>query len=205
MDEIGRSLVVLLPDADGVVGEVVVESLVDSVVLTQAFEATMVSTAEAAPTEPVILEMDNRLMSELFIEEAEDDVEIIEEDQEYEDNTFLDQNELDDDMFDKVECFVLETLPKKEAQSSYSRHVSWIDKKTFNLLKEISYDKRGVLEKDKRFEYELIKSFFILKRVLVNNTIKQHSTEIIFTDIQVDMGTKSDLFHEKNLKRLPND
>jgi len=110
---------------------------------------------------------------------------------------------LDDDMFDKVECFVLETLPKKEAQSSYSRHVSWIDKKTFNLLKEISYDKRGVLEKDKRFEYELIKSFFILKRVLVNNTIKQHSTEIIFTDIQVDMGTKSDLFHEKNLRRLP--
>ena len=63
--------------------------------------------------------------------------------------------------------------------------------------------KRGVLEKDKRFEYELIKSFFILKRVLVNNTIKQHSTEIIFTDIQVDMGTKSDLFHEKNLRRLP--
>ena len=62
---------------------------------------------------------------------------------------------------------------------------------------------RGVLEKDKRFEYELIKSFFILKRVLVNNTIKQHSTEIIFTDIQVDMGTESDLFHEKNLRRLP--
>ena len=101
VDEIGRSLVVLLPDADGVVGEVVVESLVDSVVLTQAFEATMVSTAETAPTEPVILELDNRLMSELFIEEAEEDAEIIEEDQEYEDNTFLDQNELDEDVFEE--------------------------------------------------------------------------------------------------------
>ena len=103
VDEIGRSLVVLLPDADGVVGEVVVESLVDSVVLTQAFEATMVSTAETAPTEPVILELDNRLMSELFIEEAEEDTEIIEEDQEYEDNTFLDQNELDEDVFEEEE------------------------------------------------------------------------------------------------------
>ena len=60
-----------------------------------------------------------------------------------------------------------------------------------------------MLEKDKRFEYELIESFFILKRVFVNNTIKQHSTEIIFTDILVDMGIKSDLFHEKNLRRLP--
>lgn len=101
VDEIGRSLVVLLPDADGVVGEVVVESLVDSVTLNEAFQATMVSTAEAAPTEPVVLDVDNRLMSELFIEEVEEDVEIIEEDQEYEDNTFLDQSELDEDVFDE--------------------------------------------------------------------------------------------------------
>lgn len=103
VDEVGRSLVVLLPDADGVVGEVVVESLVDSVTLNEAFQATMVSSAESSPTEPVILEIDNRLMSELFIEEAEEDVEIIEEDQEYEDNTFLDQNELDDDVFNEEE------------------------------------------------------------------------------------------------------
>ena len=94
VDEIGRSLVVLLPDADGVVGEVVVESLVDSVVLTQAFEATMVSTAET--------ELPENLMSELLVEEAEEEAEIV-EDQEYEDNTFLDQNELDDDVFSEEE------------------------------------------------------------------------------------------------------
>ena len=102
VDEIGRSLVVLLPDADGVVGEVVVESLVDSVVLTQAFEATMVSMAEAPPTEPVILDMNENLMSELLVEEAKEEVEVV-EDQEYEDNTFLDQNELDDDVFNEEE------------------------------------------------------------------------------------------------------
>ncbi len=102
VDEIGRSLVVLLPDADGVVGEVVVESLVDSVVLTQAFEATMVSMAEAPPSEPVILEMNDNLMSELLVEEAEEDVELLEE-QEYEDNTFLDANELDEDVFEDEE------------------------------------------------------------------------------------------------------
>ena len=100
VDEIGRSLVVLLPDADGVVGEVVVESLVDSVTLNEAFQATMVSTAETSPSEPVILEMNDRLMSELFIEEAEEEIEIIEE-QEYEDNTFLDQSELDEDVFEE--------------------------------------------------------------------------------------------------------
>jgi hypothetical protein len=100
VDEIGRSLVVLLPDADGVVGEVVVESLVDSVVLNEAFQATMVSTAETSPSEPVILEMNDRLMSELFIEEVEEEVEILEE-QEYEDNTLLDHNHLDEDIFEE--------------------------------------------------------------------------------------------------------
>ena len=78
-----------------------------------------------------------------------------------------------------------------------------IDKKTLNLLKENSFDNRGELQKEKRFEYELIKSFYVLKRVLVNNIIKQHSTEITFTDIKVDVGMKNDLFHEKNLKRIP--
>ena len=68
---------------------------------------------------------------------------------------------------------------------------------------ENSFDNRGKLQKEKRFEYELIKSFYVLKRVLVNNIIKQHSTEITFTDIEVNVGMKNDLFHEKNLKRIP--
>ena len=110
---------------------------------------------------------------------------------------------LNDDVIDNVECYILEAVPKKEAQSSYSRHISWIDKKTLNLLKENSFDNRGELQKEKRFEYELIKSFYVLKRVIVNNIIKQHSTEITFTDIKVDAGLKNDLFHEKNLKRIP--
>jgi len=66
-DEVGRSLVFLLPDADGVVGEVVVESLVDSVTLNEAFQATMVSSVESSPTAPILTAIDNRLMSDLCI------------------------------------------------------------------------------------------------------------------------------------------
>ena len=110
---------------------------------------------------------------------------------------------LDDEMVNKVDCFVLETQPKKEAKSSYSKHVSWIDKKTLNLLQENSYDKRGELEKEKVFEYQSMKSYYILKRVFVNNLLEQHSTEVIITDIVTDKGIEDDLFHEKNLKRLP--
>lgn len=129
VDEIGRSLVVLLPDADGVVGEVVVESLVDSVVLTQAFEATMVSMAEAPPTEPVILDMNENLMSELLVEEAEEDAEVV-EDQEYEDNTFLDQNELDADLFnEEVEDEEVEEEIGDEDRKELDKLLKELDKK----------------------------------------------------------------------------
>ena len=102
VDEIGRSLVVLLPDADGVVGEVVVESLADSVILNEAFEATVVSTAETAPTEPIVLDVNENIMSELLVEDSNTDAKIL-ENQEYEDNTFLDQNELDRDLLEDVD------------------------------------------------------------------------------------------------------
>ena len=50
---------------------------------------------------------------------------------------------LNDDVIDNVECYILESVPKKEAQSSYSKHISWIDKNTLNLLKENSFDNMG--------------------------------------------------------------
>ena len=99
VDEIGRSMVVLLPDDKGVVGEVIVESLAGSVILNEAFEATVVTTAEMSPSEPVILEMNNEILSELLVEEVEEDVDTL-EDQEYEDTNLLDQTDLDDDLLD---------------------------------------------------------------------------------------------------------
>ena len=73
------------------------------------------------------------------------------------------------------------------------------------LLKERSYDKRGELEKEKEFEYEKRGEYHLIKRVFVKDTYTNHTTEVLFTDIQVDSGIKDALFHEKNLKRLPKD
>ena len=163
VDEIGRSLVVLLPDADGVVGEVVVESLVDSVVLTQAFEATMVSMAAAPPTEPVILDMNENLMSELLVEEVEEDAEVV-EDQEYEDNTFLDQNELDDDVFNE-----------EEEDEEVEEEISDEDRKELDkLLKEL--DKK---EKEKAQTFTIKGTAIGLDPVTKINTVVKDN-QVIF-------------------------
>jgi hypothetical protein len=56
VDEIGRSLVILLPNEDGTSsGEITVETAAGIEILNQPFQATMVSVSEAPPTRPVTL------------------------------------------------------------------------------------------------------------------------------------------------------
>ena len=56
IDEIGRSLVILLPDANGnSSGEISVTTWAGTEILNRPFQATMVSTFESKPTKPVVL------------------------------------------------------------------------------------------------------------------------------------------------------
>jgi len=116
-----------------------------------------------------------------------------------------DYNRLEDRSLVDTECFVLETIPKKESKSSYSKHVSFMDKNTLNIVKEFSYDRNGDLKKEKEFDYSDIEGYQILVRVFVKDVIKHHTTEVFFSDILVNRGIAENFFHEKNLKRLPRD
>ena len=116
-----------------------------------------------------------------------------------------DYNRLDDEIVDGKDCYVLEITPGKEANSSYSKHVSWIEKSSLMGLKEESYDKRGRLKKVKEFTFQILKDYHVIKRVFVKDVQKTHTTEVTFSDVQVDSGIDKNLFQEKNLKRLPRD
>ena len=112
-------------------------------------------------------------------------------------------NRLDDEIVNGNECYVLEIVPNMKANSSYSKHISWIIKDGLIGLKEESYDKRGELKKKKEFQYRKLKEYHVMERIYVDDVQKNHTTEITFTDIQVDTGIDKNLFQEKNLKRLP--
>ena len=114
-----------------------------------------------------------------------------------------DYNRLEDTLIDGKGYYVLEVIPKKEVESSYSKHISWIQKETLSVLKEKSFDNKGILKKEKDFEYQKIESYYIVSRVFVKDVQSNHSTEITFSDILIDSGIESNLFHEKNLKRIP--
>jgi len=58
VDELGRSLIILLPDQYGVSsGEIEVVTAMGSVLLNKPYEATTVSVYESAPSKPVILDL----------------------------------------------------------------------------------------------------------------------------------------------------
>ncbi len=114
-------------------------------------------------------------------------------------------NRLENQSVGEEECYVLETIPKIELKSSYSKHISYIEKNTLNILKELSFDKRGELKKEKYFSYVRLDNYQILKRVFVKDVLMQHTTEILFSKISVDQNIQEELFHEKNLKRIPRD
>src|SRR5210317_368607 len=68
VDELGRSLVILLPDDDGLPsGEIVVATVMGQVVLNKPYQATTVSMFETKPTNPVILDLTLELIDNMLI------------------------------------------------------------------------------------------------------------------------------------------
>jgi hypothetical protein len=108
VDELGRSLVVLLPSCDNrgcVTGAITVKNDAGEVTLDQAYQATVVASLTALPTNPVIIVLDQVNLNNMLIISPPPQVREEEVDQTAKDNAlinFLDQdllkyNELDED------------------------------------------------------------------------------------------------------------
>jgi hypothetical protein len=67
VDEIGQSLIILLPNKDGSVGEIEVKTSMGSVVLNQAFQATVTTSNEIKPLKPVLLELNESAINNMLI------------------------------------------------------------------------------------------------------------------------------------------
>ena len=103
VDEIGRSLVILLPNPDGTSsGEITVETFAGVVVMNQPFQATMVTVAESAPTKPVVLEnLTLDFIDNLLIVNPPEEIEKAVEDQNITANNILDVDLLEETELEK--------------------------------------------------------------------------------------------------------
>lgn len=115
VDELGRSLVILLPDEDcndkvkleeGCLpsGSISVTNQGGTQILDEAYQAVMVSTAETPPTKPVTIQnLDLNMIDNMFIVQPPKEVEIAVEEQEAENapTDFLDFADLDIDFLEE--------------------------------------------------------------------------------------------------------
>lgn len=100
VDDFGKSLIVLLPEPDGSVGEITVSNGAGFVILNRAFQATIVSTSDSRPTRPVILNLTLDMVDNMLIVSPAEEVRSEEEIAEAKAN-LLDLSELDIDYLAK--------------------------------------------------------------------------------------------------------
>lgn len=100
VDDFGKSLIILLPEADGSVGEITVSNAAGFVILTRAFQATVVSTTDSRPTKPVILNLSLDQIDNMLIVSPADEV-LSDEDIADSKSNILDLSELDIDLLAK--------------------------------------------------------------------------------------------------------
>ena len=102
VNELGASLIILLPDALGLSsGEIEVTTATGSVILNQPFQATTVSVFESAPSKPVILDLTLDIIDNMLIVSPPETVEMQTEEVILNTNDFLDFNDLDIDYLDE--------------------------------------------------------------------------------------------------------
>lgn len=101
------------------------------------------------------------------------------------------------------ECYVVESTPKKDADTDYSKIVSWVWKDNYLLVKEEFYDRKGKLRKVKTMSrIEKRNEYWIPGGLKMENVQKQHATDMTFDKIEVDMGVEDDLFSTAYLQRI---
>jgi hypothetical protein len=111
VDDFGKSLIILLPEEDGSVGEITVSNAAGSVILNRAFQSTTVNTFDSNPSKPVILNLTLNMIDNMMIVSPPDEVKETIEDSDSRAN-ILDLSELDIDYLKK------DDLAKDDLQGS---------------------------------------------------------------------------------------
>ena len=98
VDELGRSLIILLPDSSGLPsGEILVTTAIGSVTLNRPYQATTVDVFESSPSSPVILDLTLDIIDNmLIVSPPKEEVTLVEETT-TQTNDILNFNELDID------------------------------------------------------------------------------------------------------------
>ena len=109
-----------------------------------------------------------------------------------------------DEIFNGMECFVVERYPVDKKNSGYSRQVSWIDKLEYRTWKVQYYDRKNehlkTLVMSNYQQYE--NKFWRALEMHMTNHQTGKSTLLQFTDFKFMVDLNDDDFSKNSLQRL---
>ncbi|MBM3240126.1 outer membrane lipoprotein-sorting protein [Candidatus Poribacteria bacterium] len=109
---------------------------------------------------------------------------------------------LDTEKYEGHDCYVLELVPKKPEEISYSKLKRWVDKENFYSVKTEYYDKHGDLLKIMYpSEFEKREGLWMAKRIEMRNVQKESKTIIVMKEIQVNPEIPDSMFTTRELEK----
>lgn len=95
--------------------------------------------------------------------------------------------------------YQIELMPKS-VKSKYSKIILYLNKVHSYPIRMEYYDKNKVYFKRADYKYKKKEAYWYAEEVVMTNIKKEHSTEIILTEIKFDQGLKDEEFTVESLK-----
>ena len=100
-----------------------------------------------------------------------------------------------------IECFILESIPKKGTKSQYFRIKSWVAKKIYVPLKVDYFDKKGqLLKKYQVLKLKKIQNIWTETMVTMEDMKRRHKTVLKLHSISYNIGIEDSTFTRKRLE-----
>lgn len=109
---------------------------------------------------------------------------------------------LRDEKVEGVDCYVVESTPKKPADEVFSKKIVWIRKDILKVVKVDYFDKMGNLQR--KFvtgDIKQIDGFWTIGKMHVDNVQTGHSTELIFNNVKYNIKVDAKTFTVNRLER----
>ncbi len=104
-------------------------------------------------------------------------------------------------MFESKEVYLGESIPVSK-YSGYTKLKTWIDPKTFLILKIEYYDRKNELLKTALFEdYKQIKGVWRMGKIIMSNVQNDKKTILVWNDERIKTGLSDKDFQKRVLKR----
>jgi outer membrane lipoprotein-sorting protein len=103
---------------------------------------------------------------------------------------------------EEASSYVLELVPRPDADVSYSKELMWVDKMTFIPTRIEYYSKSGKLIKILSAEsVEQVDGYWFPMKMGMETVKTGHKTLLEIVEIEHDTGLSDDFFTQRNLKR----